>query len=65
MKNKLELKSDWNEIKIKLKQKFESLTDEDVQFDSGKQTEVLNNIQKKLGKSKLEILKIILPLGVY
>lgn len=59
MKNTLELKGDWNEIKGKLKQKFAELTDNDVMLVDGKQDELLGRLQQKLGKSKEEILKHI------
>jgi uncharacterized protein YjbJ (UPF0337 family) len=59
MKNTLELKSDWNLIKGKLKQKFAALTDNDLLLLEGKQDEMLSRIQAKLGKSKTEIQKLI------
>jgi uncharacterized protein YjbJ (UPF0337 family) len=59
MKNTLEMKGNWNEIKGKLKQKFAMLTDSDVLFVKGKQDEMLGRLQVKLGKTKDEIKKII------
>lgn len=59
MKNTLELKGDWNQIKAKLKQKFAALTDNDLLLLEGKQEELLGRIQVKLGKSKSEIQKLI------
>lgn len=59
MKNKTELKGEWNELKGKLKQKFAKLTDSDVLLVEGKQDELLGRLQIKLGKTKEEIQKII------
>ncbi|HLP94868.1 MAG TPA: CsbD family protein [Saprospiraceae bacterium] len=57
--NKTELKGNWNEQKGKLKQKFASLTDNDLMFEEGKKEEMLGRLQVKLGKSKEELHKII------
>jgi uncharacterized protein YjbJ (UPF0337 family) len=59
MKNLIELKGSWNEIKGKLKQKFAILTDSDVLIVEGKQDEMLGRLQIKLGKTKEELRKII------
>ena len=53
------LKGDWNELKGKLKQKFATLTDNDLMFEEGKKEEMLGKIQTKLGKSKDEWDKIV------
>lgn len=58
----LELKGKWNEQKGKLKQKFAILTDNDLMFEDGKEDEMLGRIQKKLGKTKEDIRKIIADL---
>jgi len=49
--NKLEIKGDWNVAKGKLKQKWATLTDDDLQFVEGKQDELLGRIQKRTGES--------------
>ena len=54
-----ELHGDWNEIKEKLKQKFVTLTDNDVLLAEGKQDKMLSRLQVKLGKTREELLKII------
>lgn len=59
MKNITRLKGNWNEIKRRLKQKFALLTESDVLFTEGKQDEMLDRLQGKLGKTKEEIRKII------
>ncbi len=57
--NKLEIKGNWNELSGKLKQKFASLTDDDLLFTEGKEEELLGRLQKKLGKTKEEIRDVI------
>ena len=57
--NTTELKGNWNEQKGKLKQKFASLTDDDLMFAEGKKDEMLGKLQIKLGKTKEELHKII------
>ena len=61
MKN-IEIKGNWNEQKGKLKQKYANLTDDDLLFAEGKKDEMLGRLQKKLGKSKEELNKIIAAL---
>jgi len=60
--NTNELKGAWNEQKGKLKQKFASLTDNDLLYSEGKKDEMLGRLQLKLGKSKEELFKIITEL---
>ncbi|MCE9519994.1 MAG: CsbD family protein [Verrucomicrobia bacterium] len=50
--NTLEIKGDWNIIKGKLKQKWATLTDDDLQHIEGKQDELLGRIQKRTGESR-------------
>ena len=46
-------------MKGKLKQQFGNLTDDDLTFADGKEDELLGRLQKKLGKSKEDIRKMI------
>jgi uncharacterized protein YjbJ (UPF0337 family) len=48
----LEIKGDWNIIKGSLKQKWATLTDDDLQFVDGKADELLGRIQKRTGESR-------------
>ncbi|MBN1926564.1 MAG: CsbD family protein [Prolixibacteraceae bacterium] len=57
--NKTELQGNWNEQKGKLKQKFATLTDNDLLFAEGKKDEMLGRLQVKLGKSKEELNNLI------
>ncbi len=60
--NELSLKGNWNETKGKLKRKYAELTDDDLEFAEGKEDELLGRLQKKLGKGKDEVRKIIADL---
>ena len=40
MSNTTELKGNWNEIKGKIKQKYATLTDDDLTFAEGKKDEI-------------------------
>jgi uncharacterized protein YjbJ (UPF0337 family) len=57
--NTTELKGNWKEQKGKLKQKFATLTDDDLLFAEGKKDEMMGKLQTKLGKTKEELHKII------
>ena len=57
--DKLEIKGNWNEIKGKLKQKYGDLTDDDLMLAEGKEDELYGRLQKRLGKTKKEIIKEI------
>ena len=53
--NQLEIKGNWNALKGKLKQKYGSLTDDDLTYLEGKEEELVGRIQQKTGKTKDEI----------
>ena len=57
--NTTEMKGNWDQQKGKLKQKFATLTDNDLLFAEGKKEEMLGRLQIKLGKTKEELQKII------
>jgi uncharacterized protein YjbJ (UPF0337 family) len=57
--NKLSFKGHWMETAGKLKQKYATLTDDDLLFLEGKEDELLGRLQKKLGKSADEIRSLI------
>lgn len=57
--NKYTIKGDWKVISGKLKQQFANLTDDDLLFAEGKEEELLGKLEKKMGKTKDEIHKLI------
>lgn len=56
---RLSWKSNWNEVKGKLKQRFADLTDDDLLHQEGKEDELLGRLQQKLGKTREEIEDIL------
>ncbi len=54
-----QITGNWNELKGKLKQKFATLTDNDLMYEEGKRDEMMGKIQIKLGKTKEELEKLI------
>lgn len=62
MKNIKDLFGNWNETKGRLKQKFATLTDDDVLLVEGKEDELLGRLETKLGKTKEELRKLIADL---
>jgi uncharacterized protein YjbJ (UPF0337 family) len=59
----LELKGKWNEMKGKVKQANADLTDDDLQYEEGKDDELYGRIQQRLGKSRDEVIKWLKSLG--
>ena len=57
--DKLEFKGTWNEVKGKLKQKYADLTEDDLKYTEGLEDQLLGKLQKKLGKSRNELIKEI------
>ncbi len=55
----LEIKGDWNIAKGKLKQKWATLTDDDLQYVEGKSDELLGRIQKRTGETREAIEKAL------
>lgn len=49
------VKGNWNVAKGKLKQKWGELTDDDLDYEKGKEDELLGRIQRKTGESKEKI----------
>jgi len=52
----------WEKKKGKLQEKFPVITDEDLRYPEGKEKEMIEMLGNKLGKSKLELLSIIISI---
>jgi hypothetical protein len=52
----------WDKKKEKLKQTFPIITDEDLSYNEGKEKEMIELLGYKLGKSKQELLNIIVAI---
>lgn len=55
----MNIRGRWNEAKDKLKQKYASLTDDDLVLAIGKEGELIGRIQRRLGVRKHEVFKIL------
>jgi uncharacterized protein YjbJ (UPF0337 family) len=54
--DRLELKGSWNELKGKVKQAYGDLTDDDLRYEEGREEELYGRLQRKLGKSREEVI---------
>lgn len=59
MTNTTALLGNWKELKGKFKQKYATLTDDDLLLVEGKHEELMGRLQAKLGKTKEELHDII------
>lgn len=57
--NATESKGNWEEQKGALKQKFSTITDNDLIYLEEKKEEMLDKLQIKLGKTKEELQKVL------
>lgn len=57
--NKLRAKGDWNIAKGKLKQKWATLTDDDLRYEDGQDEELVGRIQKRTGETRDAIVKAL------
>ena len=55
----LEVIGFWDKKRVKLKQIYPLITDEDLSFNEGKEKEMLEMLGNKLGKTKEELIYII------
>jgi len=56
---KLKLNGNWNEMKGKMKQVYANLTEDDLKREQGKDDEFVGRLEKKLGKTKAEVINWI------
>ena len=54
------MKSYWTKKKNKLKQKFAGITNKDLTYKQGSESEMLEKLRNKVGKSAKELLSIII-----
>jgi uncharacterized protein YjbJ (UPF0337 family) len=57
--DKLQIKGTWNDIKGRLKQQYADLTDDDLLYEEGQEDRLIGNLQKKLGKTREEIIDLL------
>lgn len=56
VRDELVIKGNWNHVKGRIKQKYGQLTDDDLAYAEGKEEELVGRLQKKLGKTREDIL---------
>ena len=49
----------WDTMAKQLKEKFAQLTDDDLKFEAGKENELLNRVETRLNKKRVEVINII------
>jgi len=52
----------WKSKRVKLLKKYNNLTDKDLNYNEGNEKEMMETLSKKLGKTKQELLKLIVLL---
>jgi len=57
--NTLEMKGNWNIIKGKLKQRWGTLTDDDLRLVEGEEQELIGRIQKRTGEAREAVEKAL------
>jgi len=55
----MDIRIRWNEVRLHLKKKYSALTDEDLTLYLGRESDLIQRLQNKLGKSKADVLRII------
>jgi uncharacterized protein YjbJ (UPF0337 family) len=59
MNSLTELKGNWEVTKSRLKQDFALINDNDLLFTDGRQAELIDRLQDKLGKTREEVLTLL------
>lgn len=54
---------DWSKVKEKLKNKFATLTDRDLEYKKGNEEKLLTRIQEKTGRTKRELKALLRQLS--
>jgi len=55
----LKLQASWEEVKERLKENDHSLTDDDLEYSAGNEEELIDRLQKVLGKSREQVIAYI------
>jgi len=58
-----QLQQEWPELKTKLLKKYPHLTQEELTYEIGKEGELLERLQKKLGKNWTDIRNMLSLMG--
>jgi uncharacterized protein YjbJ (UPF0337 family) len=55
----LNLQTSWEEVKEKLKENDHTLTDNDLEYSRGHEEELINRLEKLMGKSRDQVIAYI------
>lgn len=59
----LRLRGDWNTLKGQLREQYANLTDDDLTYVEGQEEQLVGGLQRRLGKTKREIVQLLNNLG--
>ena len=59
MKYVITIRGQWKDLKPKLRDKFQSLSDQDVEFTEGKFDEMIIRLQDKLGNTRQQFIRML------
>ena len=59
MKYVITIRGQWKDLKPKLKEKFQELSDQDLEFSEGKYDEMMDRLQEKLGKTRQQFIRML------
>ncbi|MCC9138065.1 CsbD family protein [Pontibacter silvestris] len=57
--DQLVMHGSWEDVKGQLRQNYDELTEEDLEYQEGGEQELLGRLQRRLGKTKDEIMHLI------
>lgn len=61
--DELVLHGSWDDVKRQLRQNYDQLTEEDLSYEQGRESELLTRLQTRLGKTKDEVLRLLSQRG--
>jgi gas vesicle protein len=57
--DQLVMHGSWDDVKSQLRQNYNELTEEDLEYNKGSEHELLDRIQQRLGKTKDEVVRLL------
>jgi len=64
MNNLRSIKNNWEELKVRLKENYPQLTDEDLNYVEGYENEIFHNLEIKLGMNREQLVTILSSLNM-
>lgn len=55
----ISIKGDWKDLKLKLKNKYQSLTDADLEYPEEKYDQMIDHLEGKLHKTRQEFVRLL------